>query len=34
LRGTWHRFLFVVYIGFRQLLLKVGVLQRRPNLPS
>jgi len=28
-RGTLHRFLFVVYIGFRQLLLNRGLLQRR-----
>ena len=34
LRGTLHRFLFVSYIGFRQLLLKAGVLQRRLYLPS
>ena len=30
LRGSLHRFLFVSYIGFRQLLLKLGLLQRRP----
>jgi dolichol-phosphate mannosyltransferase len=29
-RGSTHRFLFVAYIGFRQLLLRTGVLQRRP----
>jgi dolichol-phosphate mannosyltransferase len=34
LRGTWHRFLFVVYIGFRQFLLKAGILQRRLYSPS
>jgi dolichol-phosphate mannosyltransferase len=28
LRGATHRFLFVAYIGMRQLLLKVGVLRR------
>ena len=28
LRGTWHRFLFVAYIGFRQFLFKSGILQR------
>jgi dolichol-phosphate mannosyltransferase len=28
-RGSLHRFLFVIYIGFRQLLLKSGLLQRR-----
>lgn len=28
LRGTLHRFFFVVYIGFRQFLLKAGILQR------
>lgn len=30
LRGSLHRFLFVAYIGFRQLLLRIGLLQRRP----
>ena len=34
LRGSAHRFLFVVYIGLRQLLLKWGLLQRRPYPPS
>jgi len=29
IRGTLHRLLFVVYIGFRQLLLRAGLLQRR-----
>jgi len=33
LRGTWHRFLFVVYIGIRQFLLKIRLLQRRPYSP-
>jgi dolichol-phosphate mannosyltransferase len=33
-RGTLHRFLFVVYIGFRQFLLKTGLLQRRHYSPS
>ena len=33
LRSSAHRFLFVAYIGFRQLLLKWGVLQRRPYSP-
>ncbi len=30
IRGSLHRFFFVIYIGFRQFLLKVGLLQRRP----
>ncbi len=30
LRGSLHRFLFVTYIGWRQFLLKIGLLQRRP----
>jgi dolichol-phosphate mannosyltransferase len=34
LRGSLHRFLFVAYIGFRQLLLRCGVLQRRTYPPS
>ncbi len=34
LRGSAHRFLFVTYIGFRQLLLKWGLLQRRIYSPS
>lgn len=34
LRGSAHRFLFVAYIGFRQLLLRWGLLQRRPYSPS
>jgi dolichol-phosphate mannosyltransferase len=29
-RGSLHRFLFVAYIGMRQLLLRGGLLQRRP----
>ena len=29
LRGSAHRFLFVAYVGFRQLLLRWSVLQRR-----
>jgi glycosyltransferase involved in cell wall biosynthesis len=29
LRGSLHRFLFVLYIGVRQLLLRWGILQRR-----
>jgi glycosyltransferase involved in cell wall biosynthesis len=34
LRGSAHRFLFVVYIGFRQLLFKCGLLMKRPYSPS
>ncbi len=34
LRGSLHRFFFVAYIGFRQGLLKWGLLQRRPYPPS
>jgi glycosyltransferase involved in cell wall biosynthesis len=30
LRGSLHRLLFVTYIALRQLLLKLGLLQRRP----
>lgn len=33
-RGTLHRFLFVIYVGFRQFLLKSGLLQRRLYPPS
>ena len=32
IRGSWHRFLMVAYIGKRQFLLKSGVLQRRAYL--
>lgn len=28
-RGSWHRLLFVAYIGLRQFLFKTGVLQRQ-----
>jgi glycosyltransferase involved in cell wall biosynthesis len=34
LRGSLHRFLFVSYIGLRQLLLRWGILQRRTAVPS
>jgi glycosyltransferase involved in cell wall biosynthesis len=34
LRGSLHRFLFVTYIGWRQFLLKIELLQRRTFLPS
>ncbi len=34
LRGSLHRFLFVTYIGWRQFLFKLGLLQRRTYLPS
>jgi len=34
LRGSLHRFLFVTYIGWRQFLLKAGLLQRRTYPPS
>jgi dolichol-phosphate mannosyltransferase len=34
LRGSLHRFLFVCYIGLRQLLLRRGLLQRRTGPPS
>jgi glycosyltransferase involved in cell wall biosynthesis len=34
LRGSLHRFLFVFYIGVRQLLLRWGILQRRAVAPS
>jgi dolichol-phosphate mannosyltransferase len=34
LRGSLHRFLFVTYIGWRQFLLKIELLQRRTYLPS
>jgi glycosyltransferase involved in cell wall biosynthesis len=34
LRGSLHRFLFVIYIGFRQFLFKSGLLQRRSHSPS
>ncbi len=34
IRGTLHRFIFVAYIGFRQLLLKLGLLQRQPPISS
>lgn len=30
IRGSLHRFLLVVYIGYRQLLFRLQVLQRRP----
>jgi glycosyltransferase involved in cell wall biosynthesis len=30
-RGSLHRFLFVFYIGFRQFLFKLGVLQRQTH---
>ena len=33
LRGSLHRFLFVTYIGWRQFLFKVALLQRRPFSP-
>jgi len=33
LRGTLHRFLLVAHIAFRQLLLRLHVLQRRPYSP-
>jgi dolichol-phosphate mannosyltransferase len=33
LRGTLHRFLFVSYIGWRQFLLKIELLQRRTFSP-
>lgn len=33
-RGSLHRFLFVAYIGFRQLLLRGGILQRRSDVTS
>jgi glycosyltransferase involved in cell wall biosynthesis len=32
--GTLHRFLFVIYIGLRQFLLKSGILQHRRHLHS
>jgi glycosyltransferase involved in cell wall biosynthesis len=34
LRGSLHRFLFVTYIAWRQLLFKFGLLQRRTYSPS
>jgi dolichol-phosphate mannosyltransferase len=34
LRGSLHRFLFVTYIGWRQFLLKVELLQRRTFSPQ
>jgi glycosyltransferase involved in cell wall biosynthesis len=34
LRGSLHRFLFVSYIGWRQFLLKLGLLQRRTYPPT
>jgi dolichol-phosphate mannosyltransferase len=34
LRASLHRLLFVAYIGFRQFLLKRGLLQRRTYSPS
>jgi hypothetical protein len=34
LRGSLHRLLFVSYIGWRQFLFKVGLLQRRTYSPS
>jgi glycosyltransferase involved in cell wall biosynthesis len=32
-RGTWHRMLFVFYIGTRQLLLRLGILRRQNTSP-
>ncbi|MCE0522820.1 MAG: glycosyltransferase family 2 protein [Methylacidiphilales bacterium] len=34
LRGSVQRFLFVSYIGWRQFLFKIGLLQRRTHPPS